>query len=117
MPRPDIFDPNCGSRRALELISGRWRLLLFYALRGGPMRHGELRRRLRGISQKMLTQTLREMEARGLVARKTVAGAVPGVEYCLTPLGASLLQPLAELCRWAESHAEAFAAVTAATPP
>jgi DNA-binding HxlR family transcriptional regulator len=81
-------------------------VLLIYALLAGPQRHAELRRRLPGITQKMLTETLRSMEADGLVERRVLKATAPQhVEYALTTLGATLQEPLAAICAWAAEHA------------
>lgn len=103
--RPDVFDPGCGSREVLGLIADKWSALVLYALLvRSPRRHAELRRVLGDVSQKMLTQTLRALEAEGLVHRVAHPVTPPHVDYSLTPLGASLSPVLAELCRWAEEH-------------
>lgn len=101
---PDVLDQHCESRQALELISDKWTALVVYALVDGPRRHGELRRTIDGISQKMLTQTLRRMEAEGLVEREVLDRVPPHVEYSLTPLGRTLEQPLVAICEWAMAH-------------
>jgi DNA-binding HxlR family transcriptional regulator len=75
-----------------------------YALLDGPRRHGELRRTIQGISQKMLTQTLRSMEHDGLVDRTVIDVIPPHVVYSLTPLGTTLSDPLVAICRWAMDH-------------
>ena len=103
-PRPNVLDQNCESRQALELISDKWTALIVYALVDGRMRHGELLRTVDGISQKMLTQTLRQMEAQGLVDREVLDRVPPHVEYSLTPLGRTLEKPLVAICDWAMSH-------------
>ena len=102
--RPDVFDANCGSREVLALVADRWSMLVIYALRGEVRRHSELRRTIGGISQKMLTQTLRALERDGLVLRRDVARVPRQVEYELTALGKTLLVPLGAICRWAEEH-------------
>ena len=102
--QPDVLDQHCESRQALDRIADKWTCLIVYALVDGPARHGELRRRVDGISQKMLTQTLRSMEADGLVSRKVVDVIPPHVEYALTPLGRTLIEPLTAICRWAMDH-------------
>src|SRR5262249_22532730 len=102
--KPDVFDPNCDSRQVLSLLGDRWTMLVIYALSRGVRRHGELKRMIGGISQKMLTQTLRSLERYGIVRRRTYATIPPRVEYRLTPLGRTLLQPLRSVCRWAEKH-------------
>lgn len=99
-----VLDPKCGAREVFEVVSGRWGPLVVMALKGGKRRHGELRRELEGVSQKMLIQTLRNLERNGLVEREVHPVVPPKVEYSLTPLGASL-QPLLEaLCQWSERH-------------
>jgi DNA-binding HxlR family transcriptional regulator len=101
--RPNVLDPNCGSRQVLALIADRWTAIVIYALARGTMRFGQLQREI-GLSQKVLTDTLRAMEREGLVHRKVYAVVPPKVEYSLTELGASLIEPLSALCRWAERH-------------
>jgi DNA-binding HxlR family transcriptional regulator len=99
-----VLDPRCGAREVFEVVSGRWGPLAIMALKTGKKRHGELRRELEGISQKMLIQTLRNLERNGLVEREVHPVVPPKVEYALTPLGASL-QPLLEaVCQWSERH-------------
>jgi len=101
---PDVFNPNCDSRQVLALLADRWSMLILYALAGGVLRHGELKSKVGGISQKMLTQTLRALERDGLVRREVFAVVPPHVEYSLTPLGRSLLRPLRAICLWAQDH-------------
>lgn len=79
-------------------------MLVIYALSNRKRRHGELKRLIGGISQKMLTQTLRALERDGLVERSVYDVVPPRVEYALTPLGRTLLQPLSAICRWAQNH-------------
>jgi DNA-binding HxlR family transcriptional regulator len=101
---PSVFDETCSARHALELISGKWPILIISALAESPMRNGALLRRISGISQKMLTQTLRELECNGLVLRDD-RGAVPrNVEYRLSALGQSLADTLKVLDLWAEQN-------------
>jgi DNA-binding HxlR family transcriptional regulator len=82
-----VLDPGCASRKVFEVVSGRWGPLVIMALKGRKKRHGELRRELEGISQKMLIQTLRNLEHNGLVEREVYPVVPPKVEYSLTPLG------------------------------
>ena len=84
--QPDVFNPNCDSRQVLALLADRWSMLILYALAAGVLRHGELRAKVGGISQKMLTQTLRALERDGLVTRHVHAVVPPRVDYALTPL-------------------------------
>ncbi|MEM7193131.1 MAG: helix-turn-helix domain-containing protein [Pseudomonadota bacterium] len=102
--KPSVFDPDCSARDALELISSKWAILTLSALSQGPMRNGALLRKIGGVSQKMLTQTLRDLECNGLVARKALEAVPPHVEYRLTPLGKSLSAALRGLDRWAERN-------------
>jgi len=101
--QPNVFDPNCGSRRVLALIADRWTALVIYALARGTMRFGQLQREL-GLTQKVLTQTLRDLERDGVVQRTVYPVVPPKVEYALTDLGATLIDPLTAICRWAEGH-------------
>ena len=103
---PDVLEESCATRRALERLAAKWRVLLVYALLGGPQRHAELRRRLPGITQKVLTETLRGMENDGLVERRILKDTAPQhVEYALTDLGNTLQEPLSAICAWALEHA------------
>lgn len=104
-PRPyDPFARDCPSRRLLDRIGDRWTVLLITTLEDGPCRFSELLRTVDGISQKMLTQTLRSLEADGLVLRTVHPEIPPRVEYELTELGRSLLEPLGALIDWATDH-------------
>ncbi|HTJ32350.1 MAG TPA: helix-turn-helix domain-containing protein [Dactylosporangium sp.] len=99
---PDVLDESCATRQALERLASKWRVLLIYALAAGPQRHAELRRRLPGITQKVLTETLRGMEADGLVERRVLRQEAPQhVEYSLSALGKTLEGPLQAVCDWA----------------
>jgi DNA-binding HxlR family transcriptional regulator len=99
---PDVLEEGCSTRQTLERLASKWRVLLIYALLAGPQRHAQLRRRVAGITQKVLTETLREMESDGLVERWVVKDTPPQhVEYSLTPLGKTLEEPLAAMCAWA----------------
>jgi len=102
--QPNVLDQACESRQALDLIADKWTVLIVYALMHGPRRHGELRRMIQGISQKMLTQTLRRLETDGLVQRTVFDHVPPHVEYALTPLGETLEGPLVAICDWAMGH-------------
>ncbi|MVU78541.1 transcriptional regulator [Nocardia sp. ET3-3] len=102
---PDVLDETCDTRRALERLAAKWRILLIYALLDGPHRPARLRTRLPGISQKVLTQTLRDMESDGLIERHVYKETAPQhIEYGLTELGKSLETPLAAICAWALDH-------------
>lgn len=98
------YDRNCPTRKVLDRIGDRWTVLVVGSLAEGPLRFSELAARIDGISQKMLTQTLRALEQDGLVQR-TVTAAVPvRVDYELTEAGQSLRAPLKALEDWAKSH-------------
>jgi DNA-binding HxlR family transcriptional regulator len=100
----NAFMAHCPTRQVLATIGDKWAGLLVNALAGGPRRHGELRTRIAGASQKMLTQTLRTLERDGLVTR-TVTPSVPvRVDYELTDLGRTLLPVLSALKTWSETH-------------
>lgn len=102
---PDVLEESCATRQALERLAAKWRVLLIYALLAGPQRHAELRRRLPGITQKVLTETLRGMEDDGLVERRVLKDTAPQhVEYALTELGKTLQGPLTAICTWAAEH-------------
>ena len=115
--QPDVFNPNCDSRQVLDLLADRWSMLIIYALSGGVRRHGELRRMIGGISQKMLTQTLRSLERDGIVRRRVHAVVPARVEYTLTPLGRTLMPALRSICRWAERHLPQVRAAREAAAP
>jgi DNA-binding HxlR family transcriptional regulator len=102
---PDVFSARCPSRAVLELIADKWAVLVAQTLIDGPKRHSELREHIDGISQKMLTRTLRQLEGSGLVERRIYAEVPPRVEYSLTELGRSLRQPVLALTDWAQANA------------
>jgi DNA-binding HxlR family transcriptional regulator len=99
-----VFSQACPSRQALELIASKWALLVIPALAEGPVRNNELMRRIEGISQKMLTQTLKELVRNGLVLRFDRQTVPPHVEYQLSALGQSLSETLIPLDNWAERN-------------
>jgi DNA-binding HxlR family transcriptional regulator len=101
---PNVLSALCPTRRVLDLIADKWTTLVIYLLAGGTKRYGELQRQIDGISQKMLTQTLRKLEEDGLVKRTVYPEVPPRTEYELTPLGRTLREPLSALCRWATEH-------------
>lgn len=101
-----VYAANCATREALQRIADKWTSLIVGLLADRPRRFGELRRGVEGISQKMLTQTLRSLERDGLVHRRVCPTSPVTVEYSLTPLGVTLAEPLAAVRDWAERHVE-----------
>lgn len=97
-PRADVFARACSSRAALQHLTGRWGALTVVALRlGGAMRFGEIRRRVDGISDRMLSQTLGQLERDGMVERTVHSSIPPHVSYALTSLGEKIAEPLEAL--------------------
>jgi DNA-binding HxlR family transcriptional regulator len=101
---PNVLSAQCPTRMVLDLIADKWTTLVIYLLSQGTKRYGALQREIGGISQKMLTQTLRKLEEDGLVKRTIYPEVPPRTEYTLTELGTTLREPLGALCRWAEIH-------------
>lgn len=98
------YNRLCPSRSILDLIGSKWAMLLVCVLRDGPLRTGVIRRQIDGISQKMLTQTLRDLERHGIVQRIDYAEVPPRVEYKLTRLGISLSSLVIEIETWVTTH-------------
>ena len=99
-----VLDAQCPSRLVLDRIADKWTAIVIQLLAKKTMRYAELHREIGGISQKMLTQTLRSLERDGLVQRKVYPVVPPRVEYSLSRLGRTLIEPLKGLCRWSEKH-------------
>jgi DNA-binding HxlR family transcriptional regulator len=104
--RPDwnVLVSTCPSRTSLARIANKWTAMVVIALADRRLRFGELRTVVDGISGKVLTDTLRDLERDGLVERRAYAEVPPRVEYELTALGRTLHEPLLALSRWAEEH-------------
>ena len=95
---------NCPVEATLDAIGGKWKVVILFWLRDGVCRFGELRRRIPGVSERMLTQQLRELEDHGIVHREVYPVVPPKVEYSLTPYGQTL-RPITELmCAWGKQH-------------
>ena len=107
-------DPACEVRNILDRIADKWSLLVICVLADGVRRFGELRREIDGISQRMLTLTLRQLEREGLVTRTVFPVVPPRVDYELTPLGSTLLDTIQELVAWAGEHGKEIADARAA---
>lgn len=101
----DVYSAKCPTREVLDHIAGKWTILVIDALLAqGTMRYTDLSRRIGGVSQKMLTQTLRSLESDGFITRTMHPTIPPRVEYELTPLGRSLAEPITALRQWTEAH-------------
>jgi DNA-binding HxlR family transcriptional regulator len=105
--KPAMTDPapvapafTCGLDATLKVISGKWKPLILYFLLRGPTRYGELKRAVRDVSDKVLIQHLKELEADGVLRRNDYKEVPPRVDYALTPLGQSLARALEPLCTW-----------------
>lgn len=111
---PTLPGFTCGLDATLRVIAGKWKpLILYFVAQDGPTRYGELRRAIRDVSDKMLIQQLKELEADGLVKRTDYKEVPPRVDYSLTPLGHSLAQALVPLCSWGTEHMAEVAQVFA----
>ena len=108
--RGNVFSEHCPSREVLKHVTSRWGVLLLVALGDGAQRFGELRRRVGGISEKMLAQTLVWLEQDGFVQRIVQSAAPPRVEYRLTPLGEEISAKMGELAGWIENNLGAMLA-------
>ncbi|KGE19282.1 winged helix-turn-helix transcriptional regulator [Paenibacillus wynnii] len=104
MKIPDISISACGYSQVLEIISNKWAGSVIYALEDGTLRYGEVKNRIEDISQKMLTQTLKQLERDGLVRREVKPSVPPIVEYSLTDLGETLIPCMRMLKGWALNH-------------
>jgi DNA-binding HxlR family transcriptional regulator len=102
--RGDVFAADCPTRKLLDRIGDKWSVLILLLLGDGDMRFSELKRRIRGVSQKMLSQTLRSLERDGLVTRRVEPTAPVTVTYGVTPLARELLAALRLMIDWAETR-------------
>ena len=110
----EAWREDCAPRRVLEIFATKWSSMVLHALyarHGGYARSGVLHRSLPGVSKKMLSQTLRELQASGLVERRELCGAVAAVEYSLTPLGVRFVEPIEWLYDWGRRNADALDAL------
>lgn len=109
-PRHSRFDcsPGCAVEAAMALIDGKWKSVILFHLSDGTLRFNELRRAIPGVTQRMLTNQLRELEADGLIERQVYPQVPPKVEYSLSPLGRSLQPVLVALQTWGESNMHLF---------
>lgn len=109
--RGDVLSADCPSRDVLKHMTSRWGVLVLVILLGGMHRFSELRRKIGGVSEKMLSQTLQELEADGLVNRKSLPVVPPHVEYRLTPLGREAAEHLEVMVNWIEEKIPQIMAV------
>lgn len=105
MTEDHLYDGSCEIVSALNLLSGRWKLPILWKLSFGALRYNALKRQVRGITNIMLTRSLRELEAHGLVSRVQYPEVPPCVEYALTKSGEKLIPALRELKKWGEEQA------------
>ena len=111
--KPEFGPFICGLDAAIRLIGGKWKPLILFFLAEGPKRYGALKRSVRGVSDKVLIQQLKELEAHGVVLRTDYKEIPPRVDYTLTPLGRSLADAMVPLCTWGEANAATIAAALA----
>jgi DNA-binding HxlR family transcriptional regulator len=108
LSQKQVFNSTCIVPQVLDRIGSKWAILIIYALSQGTKRYSQLQKQVEGVSPKMLIQNLRKLEACGLVLRVVYPVVPPQVEYSLTPLGETLVDPLAMLYEWAENHIHDF---------
>ena len=101
-------NPGCSVEATISLIDGKWKCVILFHLLGGTLRFNELRRRVPEVTQRMLTNQLRELEADGLIVRKVYPQVPPKVEYSISPLGRSLEPVLLGLKDWGDEHIGLF---------
>ncbi len=108
--------PGCSVEAAISLIDGKWKCVILFQLLRGTLRFNEIRRRVPGVTQRMLTNQLRELEADGLIVRQVYAEVPPKVEYSLSSVGRSMEPVLAALKGWGDANIGLFARATNAVP-
>ncbi|MBJ3775662.1 winged helix-turn-helix transcriptional regulator [Acuticoccus mangrovi] len=108
---------TCGLDAVLSVMGGKWKPLILYHLMRGTLRYGELRRAVGKVSDKVLIQQLKELQADGIVHRRDHGEIPPKVEYSLTDFGRSLARALVQLCQWGEQHSDDLAAIAARRTP
>jgi DNA-binding HxlR family transcriptional regulator len=106
----NVFEDRCPTRLVLGRLADKWALLILDRLEGEPVRFNHLRRDIKGISQKVLSQTLKKLERDGLISRTIFATVPVTVEYALTPLGQTLTETVSALAHWAEHNMDAVVA-------
>ncbi|WP_110949307.1 winged helix-turn-helix transcriptional regulator [Pseudomonas bohemica] len=109
----EICGTGCGLNATLRIISGKWKPLVLFFLRDGPKRYGELKRLIPGVSDKVLIQSLKDLEADQVLARTDYKEVPPRVDYTLTSLGGSLADAIIPLCTWGTENAAHMAKIFA----
>ena len=109
-------EPVCGLDVALAVMGGKWKPLILYHLQGGPTRFGELKRRVAGVSEKVLIQQLRELVAAGVLTRRDHQRVPPMVDYAMTPFGLTLAEALMPLCVWGNMHRQEVERIVKTSP-
>lgn len=109
----DVYSQNCPTRLVLDHIADKWAALILWRISDGPVRFNELRRKIEGISTKVLSQALKRLERDGLIARQAFATVPVTVEYSITPLGGTLGEKIATVTQWAEQNIEQVLAAQA----
>jgi len=99
-----MHEKSGSGSKAVSIFIGKWTVEILSVLQKRPYRHGELLRQLEGVSQRILTRTLRNLESAGLVARRVTRSRSVAVEYSLTPMGKTFMAPLTRICGWANRH-------------
>ena len=112
--RGDVFAADCPTRQLLDRVADKWSTLILIVLGEGPIRFNGLKRRIDGVSQKMLSQTLKSLERDGLVSRTVVATVPVTVTYAVTPLGRGLMASMQAMIDWAETQMPQVAAAQTA---
>jgi DNA-binding HxlR family transcriptional regulator len=113
MTSSQLCDTGCGLNATLRIISGKWKPLILFFLRDGPKRYGELKRLTLGVSDKVLIQQLKDLEADCVLARTDYKEVPPRVDYALTPLGRGLADAIVPLCTWGTENAREMASIFA----
>jgi len=109
----EVCDSGCGLNATLRIISGKWKPLILFFLRSGPKRYGELKRLIPGVSDKVLIQQLKDLEADRVVTRTDYKEVPPRVDYTLNQLGLGLAEAIMPLCTWGTENAAQMASIFA----
>ncbi len=108
-----VLHENCPLRQMFDLVGDRWSSIVLFVIGDETKRYSDLQKQIPGVSKKMLTQTLRNLEQAGLLSRKVYAVVPPKTEYRLTPLGKSILEPITALANWAADHQDELSRIQA----